>query len=408
MAIRDRGTAAFFHGRHDELRDFHSLLQDARAADGGGTFLIQGAPGVGKTALLNECGKHAEAEGWRVAYVSAFAMHDPGELAKYLDLPYAASITEHPEGGIEGGVLTGRTSNGHGIQGQSVTIRGPAVAELIRGAAFPLGLVLILDEAQNLAKERQRGGDVEPAISGILDRIHNGLMGLPVVLLAGGLGTTRGVFAGFGVSRFAGKNVHQLGSLDRKSTESIVKDWLVHAGRASLESPHLAHWIEVLSDESFGWPQHIHTYAQTAAQWLFENDGEMTMRSLEYILDQARGERTQFYEGRAYGFEQPHRTAFANLLQEKGKHAILEAEQVISALESNLVRDKAERMYNDLVLKGVIAETPDGTYRVPIPSMHDWFVGRYANHSQVLPSVPPQAHASTGSTAEHRSESRAR
>ena len=131
---------------------------------------------------------------------------------------------------------------------------------------------MILDEAQNLEKERLRGDAVEPTLSGILDRIHNGMMGLPVVLLAGGLGTTRRVFAGFGVSRFAGRNVHQLDSLDRKPTESIVRDWLVHAGRASPESPHLAHWIEVLADESFrlatAYPHRMH---KTAAQWLFDN-----------------------------------------------------------------------------------------------------------------------------------------
>ena len=33
----------------------------------GTTFLIQGAPGAGKTALFAECEKQAKGEGWRVA-----------------------------------------------------------------------------------------------------------------------------------------------------------------------------------------------------------------------------------------------------------------------------------------------------------------------------------------------------
>ena len=56
-AAFDRGPAKYFHGRKQILHDFNELVERATQADSGTTFLIQGAPGAGKTALLYECGE---------------------------------------------------------------------------------------------------------------------------------------------------------------------------------------------------------------------------------------------------------------------------------------------------------------------------------------------------------------
>ena len=54
-AAFDRGASKYFHGRRQILRDFRKLAERAIQAKSGTTFLIQGAPGAGKTALLAEC-----------------------------------------------------------------------------------------------------------------------------------------------------------------------------------------------------------------------------------------------------------------------------------------------------------------------------------------------------------------
>ena len=54
-AAFDRGPAKYFHGRKQILNDFNELIARANLTDSGTTFLIQGAPGAGKTALLAEC-----------------------------------------------------------------------------------------------------------------------------------------------------------------------------------------------------------------------------------------------------------------------------------------------------------------------------------------------------------------
>ena len=62
-ATFDRGEAKYFHGRTQILEDFRKLVERSDRAKSGTTFLIQGAPGAGKTALLAECAKQAKRKG---------------------------------------------------------------------------------------------------------------------------------------------------------------------------------------------------------------------------------------------------------------------------------------------------------------------------------------------------------
>ncbi len=60
----DRGTAAYFHGRKDIISSFEIVLSDTITLNAGTTFLIQGAPGAGKTALLTKLSEKAQGEKW--------------------------------------------------------------------------------------------------------------------------------------------------------------------------------------------------------------------------------------------------------------------------------------------------------------------------------------------------------
>ena len=51
-------------------------------------------------------------------------------------------------------------------------------------------LLLILDEAQHLGEDSRVTGEYKDDVRNILNQIHNGNLGKPVILLAGGLGMT--------------------------------------------------------------------------------------------------------------------------------------------------------------------------------------------------------------------------
>ena len=76
MARRD---AAHFVGRGDELARLEGLLEETSPTS---VHLLHGPAGVGKSALLRELGRHAEAEGMEVVTVEA---RDLAPLAEALD-----------------------------------------------------------------------------------------------------------------------------------------------------------------------------------------------------------------------------------------------------------------------------------------------------------------------------------
>ena len=396
----DRGIARFFHGRERELKFFRSALDAARRSNGGTIFLVQGPPGAGKTALLHECKKQAEQAGWGVAYVSTLALADPQELAKNLNESYALGTTKYreTEGGV--GVSVGVQGSVNHTRGTSVVYAGRTVDEIIEDIATPRGFVLIMDEAQDLRETGRRSAKVNDDLRLSMRRIHSGGFGKPVVLLVGGLGTTRSVLQTFGISRFRRRRIHQLGALSEDEAAAVIEDWLVQGAGAPKDHGHLGHWINSLAAECHGWPQHLQIYAQLAAGWVRANRGTLPPEVPEEVLEEAREDRLQYYFERADELMQPHRTVLANLLQLKGKNDTLTEDEVIDAFSTYQPRARAEKIFNVQLHKGVIAADAHGGYRVPIPSMYDWLVEGYADAAPTLPPATPSEDTQAGRSAD--------
>lgn len=92
--VSDRGPAKYFHGRRLILSAIEVKCRQASAQAGGTTFLIQGVPGAGKTALLEECAKRALVAGWQIADIDPDALWDPEELHKSLNSRRTPRITK--------------------------------------------------------------------------------------------------------------------------------------------------------------------------------------------------------------------------------------------------------------------------------------------------------------------------
>jgi hypothetical protein len=370
-AARDRGPSKYFHGRKEILSDFKDLLDRSTLAKSGTTFLIQGAPGAGKTALLAECESLAQKGGWETAEISSGALWDPNELQQSLKLRRTWKV-----GG--GSARVGIS----GIGGAEISAeRSPqTVMNLLRGGERPL--LLTLDEAQILGKEELIPSDRLHTVVNILNSIHNGGLDRPVILLAAGLGTTVDAFESLGISRFAGGCLVELGALNKEAERAVLNDWLTKDGGGKGDP---SAWIDAITQETHGWPQHIIAYVKPALRQLVEDGGVMTTAGLANALREGRELRWQYYARRTKGITRRQRESIARFLSAIAVGRGFEREDLVAALEKDLgATVDPEALFKKALRKGVLEER-NGEYRVPIPSMRDWLQDEYARESIEIP-----------------------
>ncbi len=269
------------------LSDFNKIIERAVQAKSGTTFVIQGAPGAGKSALLGECEKLAKGQGWKTVEIKPPAFWDPSALRDFIGLRKFS---------ITGGSLQIGPKN---IASAAINVdwSRKTILKILRRGKQPL--LLTLDEAQTLGTGNAPPSDHTGTAINVLDAIHNGKLNKPVVLVAAGLGTTVKAFGSLGISRFSGECLIELGALEKEAERAVIHDWLIKEGGAKGDP---AAWIDAIAQETHGWPQHIVSYVEPALEQLAADNRGMTADGLNTVLEAGRNFRLAYYEQRADGF----------------------------------------------------------------------------------------------------------
>ncbi|MCY3630478.1 MAG: ATP-binding protein [Bacteroidetes bacterium] len=356
-AATDRGPTRYFHGRKKILDDFAGLAERAIHSNSGSTFLIQGAPGVGKTALLGQCEKRASSHGWEIAHIEVGGLWDPNSLLDSLGRGEKYKGTERSaQIGFK---------NLLGWAWKSTRPRA-TVKTILKDGDEPL--LLILDEAHALGKDDVPPSQYRASAIGVLEAIHNGKLERPVVFLAAGLGTTKASFGTLEISRFAEDCFVELGALDKESERAVIRDWLTKEGGAKGDP---AVWIDAIAQETHGWPQHITAYGDAAARQIQKDHGEMAPAGLEVVYQLGMERREAYYRQRVDDFSGDDVIRLAGLIADIGSGKPFNQGLVVESLSEKYGSEKAEKLFQKFLKKGVIAA--DGfLYSVPVPSMHDW------------------------------------
>ncbi len=385
--LKDRGPAQYFHGRKEIIDSFANTLELYRSEKGGTTYLIQGAPGAGKTALLDVLSNNAKSCGWAVAKIGIKNLFSPAPMAQTLGKSYTIDSEYALKGGIkflEGGLV--ESVAGHA-----------SPEEVLKHLAPQTGLILLLDEAQRLNKIPD-DSEIQIVAGDTLDVIHNGGLGRPIMLLAAGLGTTESAFWKLGISRSEGDCMVQLGRLDKESECAVIREWLVKDGGAEGD-PHV--WIKAIAGQTHGWPQHIISYMKPAVAFLKSHNHRMTDDGLEFVLARGSEYRTMYYKKRARGIDKKKRQVIAEIFNGVPSGETIEFDDIMSALKEEYSHEEAGNLFNKALERGIIDEREDGDYGIPIPSFHTWLIDEYASHihqpilsnknlDQSMPSENPQ------------------
>ena len=363
--LEDRGEAKYFHGRKGMLDSFQRRLKWAeKDPKKGTTFLIQAAPGAGKTALLHECARLAAIEGFAVAEVDPHKFLDPEVLHESIDTSWMRwrRWLTHGSASVDVGVFKAEVELG----GAAKTPLG--VIEKGKG-----GLVLLLDEAQLMNDLAVGTGIPFIGAKALLTAIHNGRTGRPVMLIAAGLSATKRAFKDLGVSRFKDNCYVELGLLKEEAEREVIKDWLKKEGRAKGDP---TPWIDAIMQKTHGWPQHVAAYAESAAIHLRATGREMTPAKLKEVLEVGELKRIKFYKSRADGIMRKERQCIARAMANIETDGTIDKDVVIASLREEFSAEKAEEVFA-LALGNGIFDLQGDSYVIPIPSMRRWFIANY-------------------------------
>lgn len=237
--------------------------------DWGNTVLIEGAPGVGKTALLREISRQAQAVGaTTLVQPDVPQSHDIetiyAELAAGLAVTPAsvARTTQTKTTGVSVGPAALRASRQSGATVAPPTLASPHAVAALRGdkpwRASDKAVVFV-DEVQNVVPDS--------AAAGLLRALHT-QQSIPVLLVCAGLSNSRAAMERAGVSRIGTANTFQLGRLPLAVAVDCVRRTLDIVRQQGLSGDDAAtdRWSQRLANASDGWPRHLQNYLR--ACWL--------------------------------------------------------------------------------------------------------------------------------------------
>ena len=365
----DRGATPYFHGRTTILESFEKMLSDVRESRKGTIHLIQGAPGAGKSALLDQCERRAKSGGWKVIQITADALWDPWKMMDalgYMKIPTPDKVALSVSDLIKLEVSSSKTKN--------LFIRK------LLGRRKRKPLLLIMDEAQKIYSPGEYTDQQRRDVKGLLESIHNGYLDKPIVFLAAGLGTTLSAFEALDISRFGAKNTVELGRLSENAERAVMRDWIMIEAKVT---DYPTEWIDAMVKETHGWARHVHSYAKDASDYLKENGGVMTPDGLRTVMEIGRQGSILYYKQRLSEFDGDDVICFAESISGISAGMPFKKKTIISEFKREYSAKKSKNLFRKFIEKGIIAR--DGQlYSIPIPSMHEWLMSELQSSQERL------------------------
>ena len=410
VADRDREDPLAFVGRSHEIAEINQVVGRVAAGKTKGlTQIITGAPGAGKTALLGELKKR-------------WANNTPGQPPLAVELP--AAVFETPPEAISmvldamdpvkareiGAVITETTTGELGVaagikaggsRARSVQYGRPVEWLGRLAGMYPdwtRPIVLMVDEAQNMRADHQEDGRT---LNRLLEEIHQGNHGLPLLLIAAGLGNTVDRLEDMGLSRPAGRSTHRLGRLSygecSEATQRIFGRFRVQGDEAARRT-----WIEAIIRSSDGWPHHLQNNLQGACMALAEAGGDLGRASLEKAMQEGAAARLEYYDRRLGPLRKAGSAVHAAIQALDGERGASYGD-LEAAVHAGLQAEAAKRpgvmkrwdsdiVMSSMIHRGIIQEHEQGRYQCPIPSMRQYILDTCA------PSGPCQEERGTPRT----------
>ena len=366
-----KGPDPYFVGREREIAMFRQALE-LTAEEGGSagkdeTLLVQGPPGAGKTALLEECAALASRRpNHTVLRVLPEEFCSARGLVKVIDA-------------APGVRLTGRLSRALDQRGWRIgpvglpprPVGGESVTTLMkaRQSAWKRHvIVLLVDEAQNIPADSAEA-------RAIISYLHGSVREARILLACYGLGNTQEKLAELGVSRLARDRSTTLRPLAVAQARESIDRVFLSCGVAG-PARDRDRWLEALAALSLGWPQHLRAITSVALEHLAASRMNLSAGSLEAVLQAGRAARERYYAQRLSGvmlWLPAYREIAEALRLADAPH--LRLDQIAEIARPHLARwDVSLEEFLSRTLRAGVLGAQDSRYSIPIPSFADYLL----------------------------------
>lgn len=401
ILTKDGGSTPFFSGRHQVIEDIELSIEGVMeryrngirlpAADE--TWLFQGPPGVGKSALLARLDERWSSEASEASPISMLIRVDlihnqanlVAEIADAIAIANSDSDAsdklrqivsmDHSLATSVGGEFlikaTAQSSEENPATTNPRELTWKTLATLFRPEKWKRPVVLMLDEAQSM---RDLEGQSE------VSNLHQGIHGLPIIPIFAGLSDSYDALRKHHISRMSHRRRITLGALEQSEAEDSVKRML---DAFRVDGSNRCDWVRRIAGECSGWPQHLQTSLQALAKVLTANNGILGPTDGDFarsVSEISATYRNEYYEDRL----DDDLAGCVGLL-----HIVLESARppgktLVELKSAILVRAKdgedckyqlpenldASGLLNRMIMRGFLQRSGNGhRYFCPIPSL---------------------------------------
>ena len=401
-----------FVGREEVLGDIALAAEQVWKGTGSGlhgmekaTRIVQGAPGAGKSSILNEIAQNPESlcrEGVPVPMVVTFKS---GDIRGPVDILRPLAEKMHPSGSREFMARISRNTGGEAGFGlglfrfvrrreTDVKHAEPDADWNTFGAwakqhgRFFRPIVLAIDEAQRFDRVP------EDPLSKLFQSLHDGCS-LPIVLVLAGLSDTEFSAGRMDLTRIPAGQVHNIGCFSDHEAWNFITKSCAHFG---IVITGFEDEVKRLAGSCDGWPRHLHIVLKALGREALRTGGDLVKVEWEEIGTEIRTGRDGYY-GHQFSAEM--------------RDAINLIDRVMSGLDRCQSRSKikclmgelhdvdprkyrfpagmdADSFFDHLVHRGALHEESVDRFVCPIPSFRTYLLdqgGIVENSDPLLDSV---------------------
>ena len=275
------------------------------------TWLFQGPPGVGKSALLARLDERWGSEPSesapitlpirvdlicnqtklvaKIAGAIAIANNDAeasDKLRQIISMDHSIATRISDEFLIK---AAAQSSDGKSVTTEPRELTWETLANLFPPEKWKRPVVLMLDEVQSM---RDLAGQSE------VSNLHQGIHGLPIIPIFAGLLDSYDALRKHHISRMSSRRRVTLGALEQSEAENSVKRML---DAFRVDSSNRCDWARRIAGECSGWPQHLHTNLQALAKVLAANNGMLGPTDGDFarsVSEISATYRNEYYEDR--------------------------------------------------------------------------------------------------------------